>query len=196
MGVGEVCLPVPEVAMRYLYLWPALTSLALGCTVNVPQVKVTGEKTALENQIIGTYREIEEDVWMVASVRGAEPGEKIDLSDEKRAVLEAIRNRSFNRDDIDEFKKDGAVGESREGLLEVRPNERMEKDPEYRKLVITILEEENRDRRIIARRVTEVMGAKGPADERTTMAAFARLNREQARPGEWVQQDDGKWVRK
>jgi len=40
------------------------------------------------------------------------------------------------------------------------------------------------------------MGARGPADERTTMAAFARLNREQARPGEWVQQDDGRWVRK
>ena len=185
--------------MRYLYLWPVLALLALvlpGCTVNVPQVKVTGEKTALENQIIGTYREIEEDVWMVASVRGGEPGEKIDLSDEKRAVLEAIRNRSFNKDDIDEFKRDGAVGESREGLLEARPNDRMEKDTEYRKLVLAILEEENRDRRIIARRVTEVMGAKGAADERATMAAFARLNREQARPGEWVQQDDGKWIRK
>ena len=29
-----------------------------GCSVEAPEVKITGEKTALENQVIGTYEEI------------------------------------------------------------------------------------------------------------------------------------------
>jgi len=169
-----------------------ILSLA-ACTIHTPEMKFTGEKTALENQILGTYNQVREDVWMVASVRAANPDSQITLSDEKRAVLTAIQNREFNKDDVDEFKRDGAVGENARGLLETRPLPRLQTDANYRKLVEDIVAEENRDRQIIMQRITEI-NSSAPASEVENV--FAKMNRDNARSGEWMQLPDGEWVRK
>ncbi|MDZ7262572.1 MAG: hypothetical protein ONB05_10760 [candidate division KSB1 bacterium] len=88
------------------------TLLVLNCSVKAPEVKITGEKTALENQVVGTYQQIEEDTWMVASVRASGQQPKVTMSEEKKRVLEAVQNRKFNKDDIDQFKRDGVLGEN------------------------------------------------------------------------------------
>lgn len=163
------------------------------CTIHTPEMKFTGEKTALENQILGTYNQVREDVWMVASVRAANPDSQITLSEEKRAVLTAIQNREFNKDDVDEFKRDGAVGENARGLLEIRPLPRLDNDPAYRKLVEDIVAEENRDRQIIMQRITEI-NSNAPASE--IEKVFAKMNRDNARSGEWLQLPDGTWVKR
>ena len=46
-------------------------ALITSCTVKIPDIKITGEKTALENQVMGEYAKIKEDAWMIASERGA-----------------------------------------------------------------------------------------------------------------------------
>lgn len=177
-------------------LFSLLIACLTACTVHAPTMKFTGEKTALENQILGTYNQVREDVWMVASVRAANPDSQITLSDEKRAVLTAIQNREFNKDDVDEFKRDGAVGENARGLLEIRPLPRLQTDASYRKLVEDILVEENRDRQIIMQRIMEI----NPTAQTTGLSevekVFAKLNRDSAKTGEWLQQPDGAWVKK
>jgi uncharacterized protein YdbL (DUF1318 family) len=170
--------------------------LASGCSVQTPEVRFTGEKTALENQILGTYSQVKEDVWMVASVRAANPDSQVTLSDEKRAVLSAIQNREFNKDDIDEFKREGAVGENNRGYLELRPLERLEKDAAYKKLVEQLLAEENHDRQIIMQRIIAINPEVQTADPAEIESAFAKLNRDNARPGEWLQTPTGEWARK
>ena len=117
--------------MKSIYM-ACLGLSIVACTIHPPDIKITDEKTALENQVLGTYNEIEEDVWMIASVRSSEPGEQVELSKEKKVVLKAYQNREFNKDDIDEFKNDGCVGETRQGLLVLRSSDKFECDEAYR----------------------------------------------------------------
>jgi len=126
--------------------WSLFGLLAVSCTVKPPDIKITDEKTALEKQILGTYSEIQEDVWMVASVRSSEPGKKEELSKEKEAVLNAYQNREFNKDDIEEFKADGCIGENSKGYLEVRGSDKYSKENSIKKLVDQVVETENKDR--------------------------------------------------
>ncbi len=170
--------------------------LLFSCSIHTPEVKFTGEKTALENQILGTYSQVKEDMWMVASVRAANPDSQVTLSEEKRAVLAAMQNREFNKDDIEEFKRDGALGENNKGLLELRPLERLQKDAAYRKLVEQIVAEENRDRQIILKRISAINPAVQSASASEVETAFAQLQRDGAKPGEWLQLPSGEWSRK
>lgn len=181
---------------RWCIAASVLVSLLSACSIHTPEMKFTGEKTALENQILGTYHQVEEDVWMVASVRAANPDSQITLSEEKRTVLTAIQNREFNKDDIDEFKRDGVVGESAKGYLEIRPYERLNTDPEYKKLVERITEEENRDRRIIMQRIIDINPNIQASDQAEVEKVFAKLNQDSAKPGEWIQLASGEWVMK
>jgi hypothetical protein len=182
--------------MRKLLAPMALLSLfSIFCSIRTPKVQITGEKTALENQILGTYNEIEEDVWMVASLRAADPNKEVEISEGKKRVLEAMQNRDFNRDDIAEFKRDGAIGEDNRGLLTLRPSDKLE-DEDYKQLVEEILEEDNEDRMVIMRRVIEVNEEFTEDDLPAVREVFAKLNREKAKDGEWIQLPDEGWVRK
>jgi len=182
--------------MKTLVLYSMLFSLSIwgvNCSVRAPEVKVTGEKSALENQVIGAYEEIEEDTWMVASVRSAGQKKPTKMSPEQKRLSEAVRNRKFNQDDINELKQEGAVGENNRGFLEIRPHAKLENDPEYKKRVTELLEEENRDREIIMNHIVEnTMNAS--KDE--VYAIIAGNNREKTAPGTLIQLPDGKWVRK
>ena len=77
-----------------------LIGLIASCTVKPPEVRVTGEMTALEREVIGTYNEIERDTWMVASTRSSATGKGQTLSPEKKKVLDAKRRQKFNQDDV------------------------------------------------------------------------------------------------
>ncbi|MGQ9559029.1 MAG: DUF1318 domain-containing protein [Candidatus Oleimicrobiaceae bacterium] len=173
-----------------------VAGLVVGCSVRAPEVQVTGEKTALENQIIGTYQQVADESWMIASTRAADRGQKAEMATEKREVLDAVQNRKFNKDDIDEFKREGAVGENNQGFLELRPLPRLQQDPAYRNLVVRIMTEENRDRRVIYDRVLELNPNAGRAGSAAVYAVFAKMNIEESPPGTWVQGEDGTWYRK
>ena len=51
--------------------------LYMHCSVKVPELNVTGEKTALENQVLGTYQQIESDSWVIASTRSVEGNQDV-----------------------------------------------------------------------------------------------------------------------
>ena len=166
------------------------------CSVKAPEVTLTGEKTALENQVIGTYELIKGDTWMVASTRGANETTSEKMSVDKRKVLEAYQNREFNKDDIDEFKRDGVLGENRNGLVEIRETEKYKTDQQYQQRVDDIVGEENRDREIIYARVIQVNEAAANAGQKKVNEIFAKLNYDASEPGTWLQLTDGTWVKK
>jgi uncharacterized protein YdbL (DUF1318 family) len=179
-----------------LFFVSLATLLLAACSVNAPEMKFTGEKTALENQILGAYNQVKEDVWMVASVRAANPDSQITISDEKRAVLTAMQNQEFNKDDIEEFKRDGAVGENAKGLLEIRLLARLESDADYRKLVEEIVAEENHDRQIVMQRIIDLNPSLQTTGAAEVENFFAKRNRENAKPREWIQTPEGEWIKK
>ena len=178
-----------------VFLLPLLLSCGL-IKVVPPDVKITDEKTALENQILGAYNEIEEDVWMVASVRSSVNDKKIELSEEKESVLRAYQNIEFNKDDIDEFKRDKCIGENRRGLLEILGSERYETDEKYKLLVQQKVEEDNINRKSIMNRMIEVNHNLSKDNMNEVEKIFADIYRKNVLPGEFYQSDEGKWIKK
>jgi uncharacterized protein YdbL (DUF1318 family) len=170
--------------------------LIFGCVK--ANVELGSQRTALENQILGTYKEIEEDVWMVASVRGTEPGKKIDMSEEKRAALDAMNNRKFNKDDIDEFKEAGYIGEGNRGLLIIleETGKNLKSDPQRLKLIQDIVKEENQDRLVIMKRVIAVNENMNDEHMEKVEKIFAQMNRDNEIKGNHIQLEDGKWMKK
>lgn len=170
--------------------------MMVGCSVKAPEVKVTGEKTALENQVIGTYQEIEQDAWTLASVRSTTPGKPAEIPKEKKKVFEAVQGRKFNKDDIDEFKKAEIVGESNSGMLEIRNHQKLESDPELKARVTKIVETENEYRKIIMDRVMVLNESAAQAGDETLSRIFSKINQDSSESGTWIQQGDGTWVKK
>lgn len=176
-----------------LFILFSITFWVVNCSVQAPEVKVTGEKSALENQVIGSYEEIEEDTWMVASVRSAGEKKTKKLSPEEKRVLEAVRNRKFNKDDVNELKREGAIGENMRGFLEIRPLAKIENDPQYKKRVTELVNEENRDREVVMNHIVEQIAN---ASKEKVYTIIAGNNREKALPDTWIQMPNGEWIKK
>ncbi len=166
------------------------------CSVKAPEVNITGEKTALENQVIGTYEQIEEDVWTLASVRSTNTNQQTTMSDEKKRVLEAVRGRKFNKDDIVEFLEKGYVGENNQGLLELIDAEKLENDSELKNRVVQIIKSENDYRKTIMDRIILLNEYAAEAGEKNVAGVFANINQDNAPSGSWIQNDNGEWIQK
>jgi uncharacterized protein YdbL (DUF1318 family) len=164
------------------------------CSVKPPEVSVTGGKTALEQEVLGTYQRIEEDTWMVASSRSQESGQKAKLSPEKKRVLDAMQNQKFNKDDVDEFKRKGYVGETRDGLLVIRDT--ASADAEAQALIREIVDEENESRKVVIERVVELNDALQKETQEDVMRVFANIYQENSPEGTWIQAEDGEWAMK
>jgi uncharacterized protein YdbL (DUF1318 family) len=161
-----------------------------GCTFNF---ELTTQKTALENQVMGSYRELEDDLILVSSVRAGKQA-KVDLSPSKRRALDARENQEFNRDDLDELKDKEIIGETASGTLAMLPKATGEtKDVRLAQLLVG---EENRDREEIWKRIIESNENLSAKDLPEVKKTYAKLQRDTARPGQWVQDEGGNWVKK
>lgn len=175
---------------------------AVGCTAR-PEVQVTlvDTRTALENQVLGSYKELNREFVMIASVRSVgEKGMAEDrvkgMSASQREAVKAVQAREFNRDDIDDFKKSGCAGESNTGLLEILLCDRAKEDAKYEKLLKDIVKEENDSRTVIMKRVIIMNEGLKEEDFPKIQKVFARMNQDAAKTGELIQKEDGSWVRK
>jgi len=184
---------------RQMFVWGlAMVLLLMYCSVKAPEVSVTGEKTALENQVIGTYQQIEEDVWTLTSVRsvGNNTAPQPKMSENKKKVLEAVQGRKFNKDDVEEFLKAGIVGENNRGFLEIIHPEKIGKDETLKNRVEKIVQSENEYRKIIMERIIVLNENAAQAGEENVGHIFAKMNKDNAAPGSWIQLDSGEWVQK
>jgi hypothetical protein len=178
-----------------------ITGIVLGvsCSFRLPEVvNITGEKTSLEKEILGTYHQMREDTWLVASTRAAveTSNSPAAMSPEKKRSLDALREQEFNKDDVEEFKQKGFVGEANDGRLLVRPSEELSRIPETAGLVDEIIREENADRQIIMERVVELNDTLKRAVPRDVSAVFAKMYQDNSPAGTWMQRPDESWARK
>ncbi len=164
---------------------------AAACSIKMPEITLTGEKTALENQIIGSFEQLTLQNQITTSARTIEAGAV--SSEQQESVLRALQNQEFNKDEVEELKRARVVGENRFGFLEVLGNDRYAKDPLYKKLVDQVVEEENRDRRIIYRKLSTVGSESG---DETQGRAFAEMQQEKSPPGTMIQLPTGEWIEK
>ena len=172
-----------------------LTGALTGCTFNF---ELTSQRTALENQVLGAYKELEDDVILAASVRA--PGEaKPELSAGKRRAVDARQEQDFNRDDIDELKDHEVLGEASDGSLAVLPGGvggGVGADAKARKLAAELVAEENKDRAEIWRRIIDANANLSAADLTQVRKTYAKMQRDGVTKGQWFQDEGGNWRRR
>ena len=174
--------------------------LALGaCAEKLVDVNVTivDQKTALENQILGSYEELGNDVLLLASVRSVDEEGKLKPATEipkgKLNALRSMQRQEFNRDDIQEFKKSQVAGEGNDGLLKFFETERTKTDAKFKQFASAIIAEENEDRLVILKRIVATNENFTDKDLPKVQKIAASLNRDNAKPGEKIQLEDGSW---
>lgn len=187
-------------ALRWI-IFPCIF-FVLGCFEKLVGVNVTivDQKTALENQVLGSFQEIDKDTALLASVRSVDESGKLKAVDpvvkSKRAAIFARQRMDFNKDDVESFKLEGCAGENNLGFLEFFETGKTKNDPSYKKFVQAIIEEENEDRLTILKRVLATNEAFGEGDLEKVRRIYAGLNRDNAKKGEMIQTPEGEWVRK
>ena len=174
--------------------------LVLGaCAEKLVDVNVTivDQKTALENQILGSYEELGNEVLLLASVRSVDEEGKLKPATEipqgKLNALRAMQRQEFNRDDIQEFKKSLIAGEGNDGLLKFFATQRTKTDAKFKEFATAIIAEENEDRLVILKRIVATNENFTERDLPKVQKISASLNRDNAKPGEKIQQETGAW---
>jgi len=185
----------------------ALLIVALsGCTLARVEVNVVSERTALENQVLGSYNALTQDVLLVASVRGVDPTGAIKTppkkSREHQTAMEAVETLAFHEDDVDAFKRLGWVGEDNQGRLAAFPLQR-ENVPNGLKAFAdryqqtefdSVVAQVNKARDVVMQRVVDINPDLTDKDLPRVRSVFARINRDNALSGENIQQEDGEWM--
>jgi len=179
--------------VRYL-LWVCL--LVFGCSIKPPEIKITGDMTALEQEVLGTYSQVEEDTWMIASSRGPQASDVKKMSPEKNQVLEAMRTQKFNEDDVNELKEKRYIGENNRGFLEIRDQDQLQHQQETYRFIQTIVNEENQSREVIMNRVIEVNNTLKDKNREDILSVFAKMYQENSADGTWIQTPNGNWIQK
>jgi uncharacterized protein YdbL (DUF1318 family) len=105
-------------------------------------------------------------------------------------VMAAIQRRQARDSELDGAAAKGCLGENNQGLVEARPG-----GQGCPPNVAALIAAENADRNYINKTLVEQNNM--PAGDITRVQkAFAKVRREKAARGTWVQQEDGQWTKK
>jgi hypothetical protein len=176
-----------------------LILFASACTGKLVDVNVTvvDQKTALENQILGSYEELGNEMMLLASVRSVDEEGKLktvaEIPPGKMKALRAMQRQEFNRDDIQTFKASGCAGENNQGLLIYFDCDRGKKDARFNTFAQAIIAEENADRLTILNRTIATSESFSESDLPKVQKIFASLNRDNAKKGDKIQLEDNSW---
>ncbi len=171
-----------------------LLGAAASCGIKTNQVSI-GQKTTLERQLMGNVEPLSEEELLVASVRGAAASNPTAKDEQQQRALAARRRQIFNRDDLDELRGAGCLGEARDARLVARPCDKPV-EPALASLQAELIGQENDDRQAIIDWALATDPQLTAADRGQVVQIYRRLLLERLRPGDWLEQDDGSWARR
>ncbi len=189
----------------------ALAGLLAACVpvtvnINFPQEKLDGAAGRIEDMVRspenpkpaepkkGPQGRLGDRVFAALAPReAAGQTRSVDVMPEIRVqtpqLMKAIESRRGRFPQIEQWKTAGCIGETHQGLLEARPGQGCSGE------VAGLIGAENADRNYIYDTLMQqnnIPAGDGPR----VRAAFAKANRDRARPGEWIQQENGQWAKK
>jgi uncharacterized protein YdbL (DUF1318 family) len=177
-----------------------LAVLATGLAACVP---VTVNITFPQEQLDSAARQIEEKTAQSGPISPspspAQPsaptsgGRTVDVTPRidtrTPEVVKATQSRRERRSELREWKNRGCIGETNQGTVVARPGEGCGD------VAAALIRAENADRTVIYSAFMKENNI--PASDRPRVqSAFAKARQERSRANDWVQQDDGKWIRK
>jgi uncharacterized protein YdbL (DUF1318 family) len=164
---------------------------ATSACINVTAVNI-GSKSSLERQLIGELEPLSEEEVLAASVRAQGQVGAGSLDAMQGAALTARRRQLFNRDEIEEAKHQGCIGEGRDAELVLRPCSLREREALAR--VERLVAEENADRAAIIDWAIAADSTLSPAERPQLLKIYRRLLADKAAKGDVLQNDDGSWA--
>jgi len=177
----------------------ALLLSACGKLVDV-DVTVVDQKTALENQVLGSYEELGKETVLLASVRSVDENGKLrpvaEVPPGKMQAIRAVQRMEFNKDDILLFKKLGCAGEGNDGLLKFFECDKTRGDAKFGTFAQAIIKEENEDRLAVLERIVATNVNFSADDLPKVRKIYAKLNQSNSEPGVRIQAEDGAWTTK
>jgi hypothetical protein len=108
---------------------------------------------------------------------------------EEQSSLTISANRRQRSGEIQQLKNDRVIGEDRDGYLDLRTKP---SDPAYLAYAQKVIDAENADRSFLY--LANAQNQNKPLE--LVESDYAKLWRDRAFPGEWVQKDDGTWTQK
>jgi len=190
----------------FVFVLFIITAGLFGCTLADVKVEMLSERTALENQVLGSYNSLDSQMLLAASVRGVDTSGNIarppEHSREYKDTISAMQIIDFHADDLDSFKQLGWAGENNQGLIEPMSINRTD-IPETLKSFAdrysaeefeSVISKVNESREKIMLRVIYMNEDLDEADLPEVRKIFAKLNAENANPGDKIQDTDGNWL--
>ncbi|MBF0445846.1 MAG: DUF1318 domain-containing protein [Magnetococcales bacterium] len=182
-----------------LTLIAIITLLTAGCSSGpLLEVTLVDERTALENQVLGSYAELNQDVLLLTSVRGIDPQGNIIKRDPlppgRQAVVRAMQRAAFNLDDLERYKLAGIIGENNQGGVTLLKPDKVDKT--QMAFINNLVAEENADREIIMLRIIKTDENLANKDLPHVRSIFSAMNRDKAQAGVTIQKEDGTWQTK
>ncbi len=169
-------------------------------SVTPPKIQFTGNKTAVERQIVGEYRELEKDAWMISSVRtsGGKAAVSAAPPSDDPVLYKALKVLEYHRMKIRSYKNESAVGESATGYVSYIRQPRYENDPMSREIVLRVIANENEARKTVFAR-SLASSLKRDPDE-NEIAAFGRQYAAEmqaaAQKNDMIEDQAGRWMKK
>jgi uncharacterized protein YdbL (DUF1318 family) len=176
-------------------------ALAVLATAFAACVPVTVNVTFPQDKLDSAARQIEDTSAQGASAPSSPPapapsgGRSVDVASTPRLnerspeVMKATESRRERRATLREWKTRGCIGETNQGLLVARPGEGC--GPE----VANLIQAENADRQVIYGAFIKENNIPS-SDTKRVQSAFAKARQERARANDWIQLENGRWVRK
>jgi len=160
-----------------------------------PEINLTSQKTVVERHIVGDYKELERDAWIVSSVQTNMSRRTVSRD---RVLFEAMSTRDSLRQKIREFKDEGAVGETSKGYLKYIGTPKYQRDAALRSSLMGVVDQENQARKTVFQRVLVRSGKKVPSERDIDEfgSRFAGEQRAFAKENDWIQDTSGRWDRK
>lgn len=183
-----------RISMRWVILMIGV--MLLQCSIKAPEITLTGEKTVIESQILGSHEQIQHQTWLTASARSGEQDIIRQTAGQQAAVQDAMQNREFYVDDINELKRDQTIGENNRGFLDILGNERYENNLDYHLWTNERVKLENNSRNVIYQRLIAANISVSRTDSAKVASILAKMRQEESPPGTMIQLPDGSWVEK
>ena len=180
--------------MRWLFLF--LSLFILQCSIKAPEITLTGEKTVIESQILGAHEKIQDQTWMTASARSGKSASAQQGDGQQEAVQDAMQNRKFYMEDINELKRDQTIGENNKGFIEILGGQKYENDMDYHLWTNERVSTENKSRSMIYQRLIAANISVSKNDSSKVAHILAQLRHEESPVGTMVQLPDGRWIEK
>lgn len=163
------------------------------------------DRTALENQVLGEYEPLEEDLLLITSLPGSAGGAAAAqaqltastdprVSDAQARLVRILQVQQYNQDDLLRYLQQGWIGEQSDGYLHLF-NERIAgESARTREQLERFVKEANRDRSDLIAALIVISPALADSDRPETERLYGKRRIGRLTQGMWYQNPEGKWA--